>query len=240
MRGLEERSATLAFRSRLEAPVLERPRESPEEELARRQQRKAAKLLAEASRPLDPWERYRALVDTFEQGIDVAEMADRKVRFAMVVMASLNIGVFALTTRPELVGLAAWPLRSWLGAYLFSYAVVAVFFFVQAIDTLRPRPAKAPGGPRGRRLAEASRLRPMQQVVAQDVADYASAWREVRFDQLHDELALQNHRLSQVNEEKYAALGRLYGGLRVLALLFGSLVLFAGLSSVLTSVGGTH
>jgi hypothetical protein len=46
--------------------------------------------------------------------------------------------------------------------------------------------------------------------------------------------------MSQVNQEKYAALGRLYGGLRVLALLFGSLVLFAGLSSVLASVGGTH
>jgi hypothetical protein len=77
-------------------------------------------------------------------------------------------------------------------------------------------------------------------VVAQGAADYASAWREVRFDQLHNELALQNHRLSQVNEEKYAALGRLYGGLRVLALLFGGLVLGAGLSSVVASFAGAR
>ena len=55
----------------------------------------------------------------------------------------------------------------------------------------------------------------------------------MRFDQLHNELALQIHRLAQVNEERYAALGRLYGGLRVLAVLFGGLVLFAGLSPIL-------
>lgn len=43
-----------------------------------------------------------------------------------------------------------------------------------------------------------------------------------------------------MNEEKYAALGRVYGGLRVLALLFGGLVLFAGLSHVLASFTGTR
>jgi hypothetical protein len=239
MHTLDERSGALAFRPRLEAPPRERPCESAEDELARRQQRKAQKLLADASRPLDPWERYRALVDTFEQGIDLAEMADRKVRFAMVVMASLNIGLFAFTTRPELLGVTQLSLRGWLGAYLLAYAVVAVYFFVQAVDALRPRPATAPGEPRGGPPAAASRLRRLERVVAQDVAEYASAWREVRFDQLHAELALQNHRLSQVNEEKYAALGRLYGGLRVLALLLGGLVFFAGLSSVLASFAGT-
>ena len=241
MRRFDDRSVALAFRPRLlEAPALEPPRESPEEELARRQQRKAAKLLAEASRPLDPWERYRAQVDAFEQGIDLAAMADRKVRFAMVVMASLNIGVFAVMTRPDLIGLGQLQLRGWLGAYLLAYAVVGVYFFVQAVDALRPRPATAPGEPRGGALTEASRLRHVERVVSQRVGEYANAWREVRFDQLHAELALQNHRLAQVNEEKYKALGRLYGGLRVLALQFGGLVLFAGLSSVLASLGGTQ
>jgi hypothetical protein len=234
MRLLDERSGALPFRLRPEGH--EAPRTRRDEDLESRRRRKEAKLLAEASRSLDPWERYRALVDAFEQGVDLAETADRKVRFAMVVMASLNIGVFALTTRPELLGLGHLPLRGWLGAFLLAYAVVAVYFFVQATDALRPRPAKAPGA--GAASVAASRLRQLERVVAQDVAEYARGWREVRFDQLHNELALQNHRLSQVNEEKYAALGRLYGGLRVLALLFGSLVLFAGLSHVLASFGG--
>jgi hypothetical protein len=225
MRLVDERSAALAFRPRAE------PGEPDEQELAQRRLRKEAKLLAEASRPLDPWERYRALVDAFEQGTDLAEMADRKVRFAMVIMASLNIGLFALTTRPELVGFSSLPLRGWLGVYLLAYAGVAVYFFIQAVDALRPRPAGAAGETR----VETRLLRRLDGVVGQDPAAYASAWRDVRFDQLHHELALQNHRLSQVNEEKYAALGRLYAGLRVLALLFGGLVLFAGLSSVLAA-----
>jgi hypothetical protein len=228
--------SALPFHPRSDAAQLVPPLEGTEQELQLRQRRKEAKLLAEASRPLNPWERYRALVDAFEQGSDLAEMADRKVRFAMVVMASLNIGVFALTTRPELLGRENLSLHGWLGAYLLAYGVVAVYFFVQAVDALRPRPATAPGEPR----VEASRLRQLERAVTQGAADYASAWREVRFDQLHNELALQNHRMSEVNEEKYAALGRLYGGLRVLALLFGGLVLGAGLSSVVASFGGAR
>ena len=231
MQEVEERhAAALAFRPRREAAPEPR-RESLAEELERRQRRKDAKLLAEAARPLDPWERYRALVDAFEQGVCLAEAADRKVRFAMVVMASLNVAVFALTTRSELLGLGRLSLRGWLGAYLLAYAVVAVYFFLQAVEALRPRPTTAPGAVR----CEAARLRQLDGVIAQDVASYAQGWRDVRFDQLHDELALQNHRLAQINGEKYAALGRLYGGLRLLALLLAAIVLVAGASSVLAS-----
>jgi len=233
----EERPGALAFRPRSELP-LDAPPLRTEEELESRRRRKEAKVLAKASRALDPWERYRALVDAFEQAIDFAEVADRKVRFAMVVMASLNIGVFALTMRTELIGFAQLPLRGWLGAFLLTYAVVAVYFFVQAVDALRPRPASDPGASRVVAV-EASGLRRLERVVSQDRVDYARAWREVRFDQLHNELALQNHRLAQVNEEKYAALGRLYGGLRALALLFGGLVVFAGLSQVLSALRRT-
>ena len=218
--------------------MLEARRETPEEDLARRQQRKEAKLLAEASRPLDPWERYRAMVDAFEQAIDLAEMADRKVRFAMVVMASLNVAVFALIARSELLGLGPLPLAGWFGAYLLAYAVVAVYFFLQAVDALRPRASTAPGAAGGRLAA--SHLRHLDRVLTQDVLSYAQSWRDVRFDQLHNELALQNHRLAQINAEKYKALGRVYGGLRVLALLLAGLVLFAGFSSVLASFVGAR
>ena len=102
------------------------------------------------------------------------------------------------------------------------------------------RLSSAPGAP-GSVAVEASSLRRLDRVVAQQKADYARAWREVRFDQLHNELALQNHRLAQVNEEKYAALRRLYGGLKVLALLFAGFVVCAGLAHVLSAlVGGAR
>jgi len=65
-----------------------------------------------------------------------------------------------------------------------------------------------------------------------DVDSYDRAWRDVRFDQLNGELARRKHGLALVNQEKYAALRRLYGGLRVLALLFGGLIVMAGLSTL--------
>ena len=42
------------------------------------------------TRMLDPWERYRALVDTYEAFFDMNELADRKTRFALVMMGALN------------------------------------------------------------------------------------------------------------------------------------------------------
>jgi hypothetical protein len=201
---------------------------SVEEDLVSKQHRREAKLLAEASRALDPWERYRALVDAVEEGFDIAEMADRKVRFALVVMAGLNVGLFALTTRPELLGLAHAPLRGWFGLYLLAYALVGVCFFLQAVEALRPRaPRPYPGVAPGARG-----LRDPGEVLRHDVDSYERAWRDVRFDQLNGELARQSHRLALVNQDRYAALGRLYGGLRVLALMFGGLVVMVGLSTL--------
>lgn len=199
------------------------PPANPEEDLAQKQARREAKLRSEASRLLDPWERYRALTDAVEEGIDLAEMADRKVRFALVVMAGINVGLFVLVTRPELLALGHAPLKGWLGLYLLAYALVGAYFLLQAVEALRPRPSRlSPGAtpvPVG--------LRDPDEVPRHDVTSYERAWRDVRFDQLNDELARRNHGLALVNLEKYAALGRLYGGLRVLALLFGGLVVMA-------------
>jgi hypothetical protein len=220
-------TASLAWPPRDEVAV-PAPPASAEEDLARKQARRESKLLGEASRPLDPWERYRALTDAVEEALDLAEMADRKVRFALVVMAGLNLGLFVVTTRPDLLGLGDAPLRGWLGLYLLVYALVGVYFFLQAVEALRPRTSRpAPGAapaPRG--------LRAPEEVPRHDLDSYERAWRDVRFDQLNGELARRNHGLAIVNQEKYAALGRLYGGLRVLALLFGGLVVMAALSTL--------
>ena len=207
---------------------------SVEDELALRMIKKEAKLRAEAVRPLDAWERYRALTDAIDEGFALTELADRKVRFALLVMAGLNVGVFAVVTRPELSGLG---LRGWVAPWALAYGVVAVYFLLQAVEALRPREASLvrravrPGPP-------ADALRDLATAADAEPSDYERAWREVRFDQLTSGLVAQAHALARCNHEKFAALGRLYAGLRVMALMVAALVGLAAVTAVLPSLRG--
>jgi uncharacterized protein YjiK len=197
-----------------------------------KRRRKEAKLLAESARPLDPRERYRALVDALEEGQDLVELADRKARFALVIMGALNVAFFFLATRSDLVDYLPLRLRPFLGFYLVLYAAVALFFFLEAIEALRPRrfraqlPYPGDGGPEHFPQG----LRYHEDVVQRDVETFRRAWREVRFGQLNAELAVQNHVMARINVEKYRSLRRLYGGLRVLTLLAGGLLVVLAMS----------
>jgi len=229
----------LAFRDRLTEGNAE-PDSAPEPEgeaaldkKAEKKLKKQAKRQADAQRPLNAWERYRALMDAVDEGHQILEIADRKARFALVIMGALNVLTFFLATRTELIELvpAAW--RSALGAYLVVYGFVAVYFFLQAIEALRPRrfnphldypgeagPAHFPMG-----------LRYYEDVVARDLEAHRRAWREVHLGQLNAELAVQAHILARTNQDKYKALRRLYVGLRIMTLLA------AGLITLLALVG---
>jgi len=197
--------------------------------------RKEAKLLAESARPLDPRERYRALVDALEEAQDLVELADRKARFALVIMGALNIAFFFLATRAEIIDYLPLWLRPFLGFYMLLYAAVALFFFLEAIESLRPRrfrpqlPYPGEGGPEHYPQG----LRYHEDVVQRDVEAFRRAWREVRFGQLNAELAVQNHIMARINLDKYRSLRRLYGGLRVLTLLAGGLLAVLALSMLL-------
>lgn len=197
-----------------------------------KRRKKQAKLQARAIRPLDPWERYRALVDTLGEALDLVELADRKARFALVIMGALNISFFFLVTKVELIDLLPRGLRPFLGFYLLLYAGVALFFFLEAIEALRPRrfrphlPYPGEGGadhyPEG--------LRYHEDIVLKDLEGYRRAWREVRIGQLNAELAVQNHIMGRINLDKFRSLRRLYGGLRVLTILAGGLLAVLALS----------
>ena len=193
---------------------------------------KEARLRAKAIRPLDPWERYRALVDSLEQAQDLVEMADRKARFALLIMGALNVTFFFLATRSDLVDYVPRSLRPFLAFYLVVYAGVALFFFLEAIESLRPRrfrphvPYPGEGGPD--HYPEG--LRYYEDIVLRDLEAYRRAWREVRFGQLNAELAVQNHVMACINLDKFRSLRRLYGGLRVLTILAGGLLAVLALS----------
>jgi hypothetical protein len=207
----------------------------PELSVEDRLRRKEERLHAEANRSLDPWERYRALVDALEQGFDHVELADRKARFALVIMGALNLVFFLVATRADIIRRLADPLQSWVGVYVMIYAAVALFFFLEAIESLRPRrvptclgtpsPDEEERHPLG--------LRDYEDAAAHTLDAYRRAWGEVRLGQLNAELAVQNHALARVNVEKYRSLRRLFVGLRVLTVLAGGLLAIVAVSLLL-------
>jgi uncharacterized protein YjiK len=210
----------------------------PEEALADdpKRRKKEAKRRAEATRALDPWERYRTLVDALEEAMDLVELADRKARFALVIMGGLNIAFFFLVTRAELIDVLPPVLRPFLGFYLLLYAGVALFFFLEAIESLRPRRFRPhlpyPGDAGPDHFPEG--LRYYEDIVLRDVEAYRRAWREVRFGHLNAELSVQNHVMARINSDKFRSLRRLYGGLRVLTLLAGGLLAVLALSMLVS------
>src|SRR6185436_6947297 len=71
-------------------------------------------------------------------------------------------------------------------------------------------------------------VRYYEDVVEQTAAEHWKAWQEVRLTQLNAEISVQVHSLSLKNHAKHVAIRRLYGGLRLMALVLGALmVVFA-------------
>lgn len=184
------------------------------------------KALEDAQRPLDPWERYRALVDAFEMEQDLVDLADHKARFALLIMGTLNAVTFIVGTRSEALAVIPFDMRVYLSLYLGSYALLALYFFVQAIESLRPREAKPNVRYRGEGGLEdyPMGLRFFVDVLQRDLNAYRAAWRSVHVSQLNAEVALQIHALARINKAKYRALQRLYVGLKGMTLLTAGLL----------------
>ena len=194
--------------------------------------RKELKRVADVNRPLDSWERYRALNDALDEAYEQIDLGNREARFALILMGGLNAALIVLGGRSPLPQtLSPMPRALVIGA-LLVYLVVAVRFLLQAIDALRPGkfrpnlagwPADSQDFPRGVRYYE--------DVIERDAAAHWRAWQEVRIGQLNAELAVQFHSLCQKNEHRHLAIRRLYVGLRIMTILLaglaGTLVCFA-------------
>ena len=73
-------------------------------------------------------------------------------------------------------------------------------------------------------------MRYYEDVIQQSAAEHWKAWQEVRLTQLNAEISVQVHSLSLKNHATHLAIRRLYGGLRLMALVLGALmVIFAWL-----------
>jgi len=197
--------------------------------------KKQKKALKDAHRPLDSWERYRALTDVLDEAIDLVDLADHKARFALVIMAALNVVLFFVAVRTDLVREIPKFIQPFVGVYVLIYALVALYFFLQAIESLRPRKSQPQVPPVTQTGIEEFPLgiRFYEDILRRDVEDYKRAWKEVHVGQLNAELAVQAHALAGINRAKYTALRRLYSGLKLMTLLAVGLVGIAALAAVI-------
>jgi hypothetical protein len=183
------------------------------DEQAAKRLRKMERLLE--TRTLDPWERYRGLTDVVDTYSELLDHADRKTRFALMIMGLLNAVNFLLVARSDVFGVATGSIATGLAAYAALYAFMSLYFFSQAIQALRPRSARffrdeAAAVPAS---AGSRRLRSLAHVAAQAPEEYYDFWREAQVGQLCREVAFTAQSLASINMEKYRALERVYTGL---------------------------
>jgi hypothetical protein len=197
--------------------------ELEETERIRRRERKR---VHDAERRLEGWERYRALVDASDEAYELIDISNREARFALILMGALNAVALVLLTRSDVLSLLPARDRYWMVGLFVAYIVMAVGFLMQAIEALRPgrfRPRiwdwngvddDRPAG-----------VRYYEDVIKQSAAEHWKAWQEVRLTQLNAEIAVQVHSLSLKNHARHVAIRRLYGGLRLMALVLGALMI---------------
>lgn len=199
-----------------------------EESKGERRRRKDAERLLE-SRQLDPWERYRALADHVDHLLDITELADRKTRFALVILGALNaVNVLIAIRAPQLGAEGVSPVL--LQSYITGYVLLSLYAAVYAILALRPRSQETDGAsaqdePTGMKLLAGG-------APDADAEAYYDTWRQAELSQINRELAMRSHLLARANTEKFQALRRVYQGLLVLVGLTAVLALFIGLHAM--------
>jgi hypothetical protein len=177
---------------------------------------------------LTPWERYRALTDQLKQNTDIIELADRKTRFALVILAALNAVNFVFVARPDL--LLGGPVQNglWLAIYITLYAILSLFLCVQAIWALKPRLSNALQSIKDHTQSITEswlHLLSWDSIATQSPEQYYESWHRAQFGQLNREVALSVHSTSCIIIAKYGALKLLYAGLMLLVFLTACLVL---------------
>ncbi|MGH2404634.1 MAG: hypothetical protein ACRDGN_09230, partial [bacterium] len=138
-----------------------------------------------------------------------------------------NLILFVVGTRTGLVESVPTSLRPGIAFVLVVYALVALYFFLQAIETLRPRRFR-PQRPEPDREDCPVGVRYYEDILGRDAESYWKAWRDIRIDQLNAELAAQVHSLALKNRAKYTSLRALYGGLRLMTVLVAILLILLG------------
>lgn len=179
----------------------------------------------ENRRPLDPWERYRALNAAMDEAYELIDLNNREGRFALILMSGLNAAVLVAGTRNDIASLLMANARPFAITLFLIYVVVALYYTLQAVDALRPGHFRPRLGAWPKDRSDYPKgVRYFEDVIAFDAEGYWQAWCEVTMEQLNAELAVQVHSLCVKNSVKRVALRRLYNGLRIMTLLLAGIV----------------
>jgi hypothetical protein len=179
---------------------------------AERRHRKEAQRTAE-DRLLDPWERYRAVTDQCDRLMDLTELYDRKTRFALVILGTLNALNVLLVSRGELVSAVAHGYVM-MAAYIAAYGLLSVALLCCAIGALRPSVTTTIG--------------------AQTPDDYCDTWRQVQVGALNRQIAAAAYEIGRLNAAKQQALDRVFAGLKILAIMTAVMIVGVALAGSLT------
>ena len=190
-----------------------------------RLKKKDLKRIFDPTRELDGWERYRALIDASDEAYDLIDISNREARFALIVMTALNALPLILLTNTDIIATMTAFERYWMVSFLIGYALLLLYFILQAIEALHPgrfRPSLE-GWPAGSADLPIG-VRYYEDVIKRTAAEQWTAWSHVRLSQLNAELAVQLHSLALKNDAKHRAVRRLYIGLRAMAFVLGAVL----------------
>jgi hypothetical protein len=194
--------------------------------------KKDLKRLHDSTRPLDNWERYRALVDSLEEAYDLVDIGNREARFALIVMGALNALPLVFLTRTDAISGLSGNERIVMATLLSGYAILLLYFILQAIEALHPGWFKPEIGDWSiERVDHPIGVRHFEEIIKRTATEHWSAWQKVRLSQLNAELAVQMHSLARKNHAKHLAVRRLYIGLRAMALMLALVLLLYGIFS---------
>ena len=179
----------------------------------RRRRKQAAKLLRDSERPPNSWERFRILIEVVDQQRSIAEIADHKARYALVILGVLNAVIFVLLGRGDVFREMPEPLKPWLIGLVVLYSALTFLFVLHAIDCLRPRELS---GQATLHRAGIPGLLFWEGIVQHDPAEYRREWVQARMADLTADATVAAYLASRLVQAKYRALHRLYAGLVVL------------------------
>jgi hypothetical protein len=185
--------------------------------------KKDFKRLFDPTRELDGWERYRALIDASDEAYDLIDISNREARFALIVMGGLNALPLLLLTKMDIISAMTRFERMWMVSFLIGYAVLLLYFILQAIEALHPgrfRPSLRDWPPGASDYPIGVRY--YEDVIKRTDVEHWAAWQHVRLSQLNAELAIQLHGLALKNDAKHRAVRRLFIGLRAMAFMLGA------------------
>jgi hypothetical protein len=198
------------------------------ESKAERRLRKEAERAAER-KPFDSWERYRALNDLVDHMIDVIEMADRRTRFALLLLGTLNAANLLVVASGDVFGVSLVNVTV-VRAYIGCYLLISLFFLVHAVNALKPRSRQMGLAADGAVGADLHGLRLVDDILKHRPEEYYELWRSASAGAINREMALQVHLLARTTAEKYAALRKVYIGIMILL----------GLTAAFLAVLGIH